>query len=127
MGADEQRGYFLWETLLLTMILLFMTAAAGLYVQSVRLQSSGTATAAMNFLAGTQLAYLQAELDKTGSLPGESAYLGPAADLTQNRLKYEVYSRQQRQGDSVQAVVYVSWKGRGGTGSREFSRCLVRH
>ena len=30
MGADEQRGYFLWETLLLTMILLFMTAAAGL-------------------------------------------------------------------------------------------------
>ena len=117
MGADEQRGYFLWETLLLTMILLFMTAAAG----------HGTAAAAVNFLAGTQLAYLQAELDKTGSLPGESAYLGQAADLTQNRLTYEVYSRQQRQGESVQAVVYVSWKGRGGSGSREFSRCLVRH
>ncbi len=127
MRADGQRGYFLWEALLLTMVLLFMTAAAGLYVQAVRLKNTGTAAVAVNFLAGSQLAYLQAELDRTGSLPAECDYLGPDADLTQNLIEYQVYSRQQAEGEIMQAEVFVAWKGRGVSGSREFYRSLVRH
>lgn len=127
MKADKQQGYFLWEVLLLSLLLMFMAAGAGLYVQAVRLKNTGDAVGTACFLAQSQLAYLQAELDRTGTLPAQSAYLGAPAEMRRPKLTYQVSSQQQRHGAVWQAVVAVSWEGRGTNGRREFSRSLARH
>ena len=64
MQANKQAGFFLWETILLSIVLLAMTAATGMYMRAAQLQSVSAVEGRADYLARAQISYAQAVLDK---------------------------------------------------------------
>lgn len=128
MNDDRQAGFFLWETILLSVFLLAMAAAAGMYMRAAQLQSLSAAEGRADYLARAQISYAQAFLDRDGYLPKQMDYLGDAQDLELNGIVYVL------QGEAVsderglwQLAIAVFWEANGRTGKQEYKRCLARH
>lgn len=128
VNDDRQAGFFLWETILLSIFLLAMAAAAGMYMRAAQLQSIAAAEGRADYLARAQMSYAQAVLDRDGRLPAQMDYLGDAQDLTLNGIVYVL------RGEAVsderglwQLAVEISWEAKGRAGMQEYKRCLARH
>ncbi|WP_026765933.1 hypothetical protein [Selenomonas ruminantium] len=128
MNRDKQAGFFLWETILLSLFVLTMAAAAGLYVRVAQLQGAAAAEVRADYLARAQISYSQAVLDKDGYLPTQMAYWGDAQDLVQNDTEYMVSGEAAADDKGLwQLLVTVTWEANGRTGRQEYRRCLARH
>lgn len=128
MKSDEQAGFFLWETILLSVLLLAMTAAAGLYVRAAEMQAAAAVEGRADYLARAQFSYAQSILDRDGTLPRDMDYLGAGEDLLANDARYEVKGRAVADDEGLwQLQVVVSWTAKDRTGGQEYSRYLGKH
>jgi len=128
MNRDKQAGFFLWETILLSLFVLTMAAAAGLYVRAAQLQGAAAAEVRADYLARAQISYSQAVLDKDGYLPTQMAYWGDAQDLVQNGTEYMVSGEAAADDKGLwQLLVTVTWEANGQTRRQEYRRCLAKH
>ena len=128
MNDDRQAGFFLWETILLSVFLLAMAATAGLYMRAAQLQSITAAEGRADYLARAQITYAQAVLDRDGRLPMQMGYLGDAQDLTLNGIVYLLRGEAVSDEQGLwQLEVEISWEANGRTGKQEYKRCLARH
>lgn len=124
---EKQAGYFLWETMLLSIFLLTMTAAVNLYVQAAKLQAVEAVEGRADYLARAQISYAQALLSRDGKLPPQMYYLGDAEDLQQNDSRYQVVADAVEDSGLWQLAVTVSWEANGSYGKHEYRRCLVSY
>lgn len=128
MQANKQAGFFLWETILLSIVLLAMTAAAGMYMRAALLQSISAVEGCADYLAQAQIAYAQALLDKEGCLPQHMDYLGDKQDLQQNGIAYNLNGKAVADDDGLWELQFkVSWTANGRQGEQEYKRCLSAH
>lgn len=127
LADEKQAGYFLFETVLISVLLLAMTAAAGMYVKAAQLRGDTVAQSEAAFLAREQMAYVQALLDQEGTLPEQLDYLGDRGDLQQNNVRYEVRAEAQAEDGLWQLTVMVSWEAGDVHGRQEYRRKLARH
>ena len=98
MADDRQAGFFLWETVVLSFLLMAM-----------------------------EFAYAEAWLERNGSLPESMTYLGDGDDLQQNGIRYEVAAQAWAEGGLWQMTVEISWEAEHGQGRRVYKRYLARH
>ena len=128
MQANKQAGFFLWETILLSIVLLAMTAAAGMYMRAAQLQLVSAVEGRADYLARAQISYAQAVLDKEGALPQQMDYLGDKQDLQQNGIAYNISGKAVADDDGLwELQVKVSWEANGRQGEQEYRRCLAAH
>ena len=128
MQANKQAGFFLWETILLSIVLLAMTAAAGMYMRAAQLQAVSAVEGRADYLARAQISYAQAALDKEGSLPQQMDYLGGQQDLQQNGIVYNISGEAAADDDGLWMLqVKVSWETNGKAGEQEYKRSLSAH
>ena len=128
MQANKQEGFFLWETILLSVVLLAMTAAAGMYMRAAQLQSVSAAEGRADYLARAQISYAQAVLNKEGCLPQRMDYLGDKQDLQQDGIAYNLSGEAAADDDGLWELRFkVSWEANGRTGEQEYKRCLAAH
>ena len=128
MQANKQAGFFLWETILLSIVLLAMTAATGMYMRAAHLQSVSAVEGRADYLARAQISYAQAMLDKEGGLPQRIDYLGDKQDLQQDGIAYNLSGEAAVDDDGLWTLqVKVSWETNGKAGEQEYKRCLAAH
>ena len=128
MQANKQAGFFLWETILLSIVLLAMTAATGMYMRAAHLQSVSAVEGRADYLARAQISYAQAMLDKEGGLPQRMDYLGDKQDLQQDGIAYNLSGEAAVDDDGLWTLqVKVSWETNGKAGEQEYKRCLAAH
>ena len=128
MQANKQAGFFLWETVLLSIVLLAMTAAAGMYMRAAQLQSVSAVEGRADYLARAQISYAQAVLDKEGCLPQQMDYLGDQQDLQQDGIAYNLSGEAAADDDGLWELQFkVSWEANDRTGEQEYKRCLAAH
>ena len=128
MQENKQAGFFLWETILLSIVLLAMTAAAGTYMRAAQLQSVSAVEGRADYLARAQISYAQAMLDKEGGLPQRIDYLGDKQDLQQDGIAYNLSGEAAVDDDGLWTLqVKVSWETNGKAGEQEYKRCLAAH
>ncbi len=128
MQANKQAGFFLWETILLSIVLLAMTAAAGMYMRAAQLQAVSAVEGRADYLARAQISYAQAVLDKEGSLPQQMDYLGDQQDLQQDGIVYNISGEAAADDDGLWMLqVKVSWETNGKAGEQEYKRSLSAH
>ena len=128
MQANKQAGFFLWETILLSIVLLAMTAAAGMYMRAAQLQLVSAVEGRADYLARAQISYAQAVLDKEGRLPQQMDYLGDKQDLQQDGIAYNLSGEAAVDDDGLWTLqVKVSWETNGKAGEQEYKRCLAAH
>ena len=128
MQANKQAGFFLWETILLSIVLLAMTAATGMYMRATHLQSVSAVEGRADYLARAQISYAQAMLDKEGGLPQRIDYLGDKQDLQQDGIAYNLSGEAAVDDDGLWTLqVKVSWETNGKAGEQEYKRCLAAH
>lgn len=128
MQANKQAGFFLWETILLSIVLLAMTAATGMYMRAAHLQSVSAVEGRADYLARAQISYAQAMLDKEGCLPQRMDYLGDKQDLQQDGIAYNLSGEAAVDDDGLWTLqVKVSWETNGKAGEQEYKRCLAAH
>ena len=128
MQANKQAGFFLWEAILLSIVLLGMAAAAGMYMRAAQLQSVSAAEGRADYLARAQISYAQAVLDKEGRLPQRMGYLGDRQDLEQDGITYNLSGEAAADDDGLwELQVEVSWEANGREGKQEYRRCLAVH
>ena len=128
MQANKQAGFFLWETILLSIVLLAMTAAAGMYMRAAQLQSVSAVEGRADYLARAQISYAQAVLDKEGRLPQQMDYLGDKQDLQQDGIAYNLSGEAAADDDGLWELQFkVSWEANDRTGEQEYKRCLAAH
>ena len=128
MQANKQAGFFLWETILLSIVLLAMTAAAGMYIRAAQLQAVSAVEGRADYLARAQISYAQAVLDKEGRLPQQMDYLGDKQDLQQDGIAYNLSGEAAVDDDGLWTLqVKVSWETNGKAGEQEYKRCLAAH
>ena len=128
MQANKQAGFFLWETILLSIVLLAMTAATGMYMRAAHLQSVSAVEGRADYLARAQISYAQAMLDKDGGLPLRIDYLGDKQALQQDGIAYNLSGEAAVDDDGLWTLqVKVSWETNGKAGEQEYKRCLAAH
>lgn len=128
MQVNKQAGFFLWETILLSIVLLAMTAATGMYMRAAHLQSVSAVEGRADYLARAQISYAQAMLDKEGCLPQRIDYLGDNQDLQQDGIAYNLSGEAAVDDDGLWTLqVKVSWETNGKAGEQEYKRCLAAH
>ena len=128
MQANKQAGFFLWETILLSIVLLAMTAATGMYMRAAHLQSVSAVEGRADYLARAQISYAQAMLDKEKCLPQRMDYLGDKQDLQQDGIAYNLSGEAAADDDGLWTLqVKVSWETNGKAGEQEYKRCLAAH
>ena len=128
MQANKQAGFFLWETILLSIVLLAMTAATGMYMRAAHLQSVSAVEGRADYLARAQISYAQAMLDKEKCLPQRMDYLGDKQDLQQDGIAYNLSGEAAVDDDGLWTLqVKVSWETNGKAGEQEYKRCLAAH
>ena len=128
MQANKQAGFFLWETILLSIVLLAMTAATGMYMRAAHLQSVSAVEGRADYLARAHISYAQAMLDKEGCLPQRMDYLGDKQDLQQDGIAYNLSGEAAVDDDGLWTLqVKVSWETNSKAGEQEYKRCLAAH
>lgn len=127
LPRSSEGGFFLWDTLLAGLFLLFMAGAIGLYARAMTVKSVAGEQATAIFLARAQISYAQYRLEQDASLPAVLPYLGDAQDLVQNGRHYRVESICSTGDDSYQLQVTVSWEVQGRVEKVEFRHVLGRH
>ena len=128
MKDNRQAGFFLWETVLLSTLLLTMAAAAGMYMRAAQLQSADAVEGRADYLARAQISYAQAQLDKEGQLPQWMDYWGDAQDLHLNGTDYKLNGEAEVDERGIwQLQVEVSWETNGRQGKQTYKRCLAKH
>lgn len=128
MRSDEQAGFFLWETVLLSILLLAMTTAVGLYVRAADMQTAAAVEGYADYLARAQISYAQSMLERDGELPKDMDYLGAGEDLLANDVRYEVKGRAVADDEGLwQLQVVVSWEAKSRAGRQEYKRFLAKH
>jgi len=123
----RQAGFFLWETMLLSIVLLAMAAGVKLYVQAAEMHAIEAAEARADYLARAQISYAQALLERDGKLPPSMDYLGAQEDLQLNGMRYRVTAETLEDHGLWQLLVKVFWEVKGRDGKQEYRRCLVRY
>lgn len=127
MAENRQAGFFLWETMVLSLLLMAMAVTAGMYVKAAEVKAATAAQAGADFIARAEFAYAEARLERNGSLPERMDYLGESGDLRQNGICYEVDARALAEGRLWQLTVDVSWEAEHGYGRQAYKRYLARH
>ncbi|WP_026761039.1 hypothetical protein [Selenomonas ruminantium] len=127
MTDDRQAGFFLWETVVLSFLLLAMAVTAGMYVKVAEVKTATAAQGGAVFIARAEFAYAEAWLERNGSLPESMAYLGNDDDLRQNGIRYEVAAQAWAEDGLWQLTVEISWEAEHGQGRRVYKRYLARH
>jgi len=125
---EKQAGFFLWETILLSIFLCTMVSATGLYIRAVQLQQAAAVESCADYLARAQISYAQAKLDNEGRLPPRMEYWGDIRDLQPNDVRYMVNGEAVLDDEGVwQLQIQVFWTKDGRQEIREYQRCLVKH
>lgn len=127
MADDRQAGFFLWETVVLSFLLLAMAVTAGMYVKAAEVKTATAAQGGADFIAQAEFVYAEAWLERNGSLPESMTYLGDGDDLQQNGIRYEVTAQTWAEGGLWQMTVEISWEAEHGQGRRVYKRYLARH
>jgi len=127
LADDRQAGFFLWETVVLSFLLLAMAVTAGMYVKVVEVKTATAAQGGADFIARAEFAYAEAWLERNGSLPERMAYLGDSDDLQQNGIRYEVTAQAWAEDGLWQLSVEISWEAEHGQGRQVYKRYLARH
>ena len=127
MADDRQAGFFLWETVVLSFLLMAMAVTAGMYVKVAEVKTATAAQGGADFIARAEFAYAEAWLERNGSLPERMAYLGDSDDLQQNGIRYEVAAQTLAEDGLWQLSVEISWEAEHGQGRRVYKRYLARH
>lgn len=127
MADDRQAGFFLWETVVLSFLLVAMAVTAGMYVKAAEVKTATAAQGGADFIARAEFAYAEAWLERNGSLPESMTYLGDGDDLQQNGIRYEVAAQALAEDGLWQLTVKISWEAEHGQGRRVYKRYLARH
>lgn len=128
MKNNKQEGFFLLETILLSMLLLAMAASAGMYMRAAQLKYAVAIEGRADYLARAQISYAQAVLDKEGRLPQRMDYWGDKHDLQLNGINYQLNGEAAADDKGLwQLQVEVSWEANGRQGKQEYKRCLAKH
>ena len=127
MADDRQAGFFLWETVVLSFLLLAMAVTAGMYIKAAEVKTATAAQGGADFIAQAEFAYAEAWLERNGSLPESMTYLGDGDDLQQNGIRYEVTAQTLSENGLWQMTVEISWEAEHGQGRRGYKRYLARH
>ena len=124
---EKQAGYFLLETVLLSLLLWGMAVAAGTYMKAAELRAVAAVQGGADFIARAEFSYAQAWLEVNGSLPEKMSYLGDDNDLQQNGTFYTVSAEAAEDNGLWQLVVDVAWEAKCGNGEQEYKRYLAKH
>ena len=127
MADDRQAGFFLWETVVLSFLLMAMAVTAGMYVKAAEVKTATAAQGGADFIARAEFAYAESWLERNGSLPESMNYLGDSDDLQQNGIRYEVTAQALAKDGLWQLTVEISWEAEHGQGRRVYKRYLARH
>lgn len=126
LREDKQAGFFLWETMLVSIVLLAMAGAVGLYAQAALLRQTEAVAGQADYLARAQISYAQAVLARDGALAATMEYLGDSEDLQLNNTRYHVKTETVEEAGLWQMTITVSWEANGRYGEQEYKRYLVR-
>lgn len=124
---SKQAGFFLWETMLLSIFLLVMAGGVGMYLQAAQLRVTEAVEGRADYLARAQMSYVQALLQREGRLPDQLDYLGEEEDLRPNDSLYQMQTVVVEDNGLWQVMITVFWEAGGRYGKQEYTRCLVRY
>ncbi len=108
----SERGFMVVETLLLSLIVIGLSAAIYSYVAAIRAEETAKARAAALNLVKEEMAYLIEKRDLDELEKGRYEFLG-TSDLTPNNVRYEVFADiEEYEGDEdfLKARVTARWK-----------------
>lgn len=124
----DDRGFFLMEALLLSLILMALSGVFCMYRLSEKMHADNRARVAAVFLAQEEMAYVMERSSKGGLRSGELPWLGAEGADSINGRKYE--ARADIAADDVggfyRAQVTVAWEQSGKKRQVVFDR-LVRN
>lgn len=121
----DEKGFFLAEAIVISFILLGMSACMVMYKNAVAMRTDNAARTTAIFLAREQIARVGERAAKNAVSPGSAAWLGDASDLTLNGFRFAVDTDVALyDADFFRVEVTVKFDVRGKRGEEKFERLV---